>query len=239
MTNRREFLQTGVAVSALPLAADGLLFPESATAAVAPGARRDIRLYKAIFDDRYAEGRGFAEEARRSGTPVRALKNGDVTDFWYDELDLLWRRTPAAIAGLTQFGPMFVLERLAQERGLRTAMRIEHRPQDDGSLAHVNHAPPESVALMARAESARADWPALAAALATQCRADCAAPASATVTAPGWKRPLPDGPQAGGPESVIHYYTPLAIREGQGVPWDGPLYTWVLAPSAELQRGGR
>lgn len=239
MTNRREFLQTGVAVSALPLAADGLLFPESATAAVAPGARRDIGLYKAIFDDRYAEGRRFAEQAQRFGAPVRALTSGDVTDFWYDELDLLWRRTPAAIAGLTQFGPMFVLERLAHERGLRTAMRIEHQLRDDGSLAHVVQAPPESVALMEGSELARADWPALAAALATHCRADCATLANATAVAPGAKRPLPDAPRADGPESVIHYYTPLAIREGQGVPWDGPLYTWVLAPRADLHQGGR
>lgn len=239
MTNRREFLQTGVAVSALPLAADGLLFPESATAAVAPGARRDVALHKAIFDDRYAEGRLFAHEARRFGAPVRALANGDITEFWYEELDLLWRQAPVAIAGLTQFGPMFALERLGNERGLRIAMRIEHQPRDDGTLAHVVSAPPESVALMERAEAARADWPTLMAGLATHCRADCGAPTNRTVVAPGLKPPQVEEPRAGGPESVIHYYLPLAIREGRGVPWDGPLFTWVLAPKADLQQGGR
>ena len=34
------------------------------------------------------------------------------------------------------------------------------------------------------------------------------------------------------PESVIHYYRQFASQEGNGVPWDGPLFSWVLAPGA-------
>ena len=119
MTNRRQFLQSGVAVSALPLALDKLTGRPSGTGGPASDF---VRLHKAIYDDRYVEGQRFADAMRGFGVPCRALENGDVTAFWYEELDLLWRERQVAVAGWTQFGPMFVLERLAAERGLRMAL---------------------------------------------------------------------------------------------------------------------
>lgn len=169
MTNRREFLQTGVSVSTLSFAINGLV----SDAAHARSADNKVALHKAIFDDRYAEGRAFAQTISGLGVPAEALRDGDVTHF-YEELDLLWRERPAAIAGLTQFGPMFVLERLGLERGLRVARRVEHEVRSSGPLEH-------------------------------------------TMT--------------GAPESVIHYYRPLALQEGRGIPWDGPLFSWVIAPA--------
>jgi hypothetical protein len=81
----------------------------------------------ALYDGRYAEGRTFAAAARAQGIATRALDDGDITRFWYDELDVLWRREPAAIAGLTQFGPMLVIEQLAAERRMHLTLRGEHR----------------------------------------------------------------------------------------------------------------
>jgi hypothetical protein len=60
---------------------------------------------------------------------------------------MLWRKEHVAIAGLTQFGPMFVLERLAHERGMHVALRVEHQVRAAGTLAHAVSAHPETVAL--------------------------------------------------------------------------------------------
>src|SRR5262245_51832996 len=103
MPNRREFLQRSAVVSAI--AANGVV----AGAAGGTGATRFAKPSRAIYDDRYAEGRRFAEVVAAQGVPTRALDNGDITRFWYDELETLWKREPLAIAGFTQFGPMFVV----------------------------------------------------------------------------------------------------------------------------------
>jgi hypothetical protein len=121
MPNRREFLQTGAVVSAIAM--NGVF----AGSAAAIGARPTVPLRWALYDDRYAEGRSFAAAAAAQGIATRALDGGDITRFWYDELDVLWRREPAAIAGLTQFGPMFVIEQLAAEARMRLTLTGEHR----------------------------------------------------------------------------------------------------------------
>ena len=90
MKNRREFLQTSVLASALPLAVSPLLPARGAFAGAESGSR--LFLHKAIFDDRYAQGRAFAGAMQAFGARVYALQNGDVTSLWYGELDLLWRR---------------------------------------------------------------------------------------------------------------------------------------------------
>jgi len=121
MPNRREFLQTGAVVSAIAL--NGVLPANGA----AIGAQPRVPLRWALYDDRYAEGRSFAAAAGAQGIATRALDGGDITRFWYDELDVLWRREPAAIAGLTQFGPMLVIEQLAAEARMHLTLRGEHR----------------------------------------------------------------------------------------------------------------
>ena len=241
MTNRREFLQTGVSVSALPLAVSGL--PPVAAASAPWFARLEednAPLYKAVYDDRYAEGRRVAEAVGAFGVAVRALDDGDVTGFWYGELDLLWRERPAAIAGTTQFGPMFALEQLGNERGMRVVLRIEHRLREEGGLAHVMTGAPETLAFAEGFGREGMEWPVLTAAALAHCRAACSAPAQHTIVTPG-RRPLParrcaSPDRANERESVIHYYTPYAIQAGHGAPWDGPLFSWVIAPSARRAR---
>lgn len=191
-------------------------------------------LYKVVFDDRYAEGRTFAEVAQRLGVSGRALDYGDVTSFWYDELDLAWKKQPKAIAGMTQWGPMFVLERLASERRMRMILRIEHRVGPNGTLAHEIVGPPESAALAEDLERQAVEWPVLAALMVTQCRGACDAPVTRTVATPGTRPQLSVAAGAadwlGSAETVIHYYASATVRDGPGVPWDGPLYSWLIAP---------
>jgi hypothetical protein len=204
----------------------GLVSP----AAAAPAVRGAVPVQRAIFDGRYAEGRAFARDVALQQVSIRALDNGDVTGV-FEELDSLWRATPFAMAGLTQFGPMFVLERLGAEYGLRVALRVEHASRADGSLAHSFEGAPETIALAEALGQRSVDWPALVAMLATRCGPVGAKRATCTLVSSG-AGPVLDVPSgAFSRESIIHYYTPHTIREGQPVPLDGPLFSWVLAPA--------
>lgn len=191
---------------------------------------RHVNVRKAVFDDRYAEGRTFAKAARHLDVPVRALDNGDVTAFWYDELDALWRERPAAVAGTTQFGPMFVLERLARERGMRVALRVEHSANSDGTVTHEIVGPSETIELADHLQQRKVEWPMLVAVLATHCPVAGSPVTRRSITTPGAAPALMA--RAASPDTVVHYYTSAAIRDGQGIPWDGPLFSWLLAPPA-------
>lgn len=232
MPNRREFLQTSAAVSALAI--DGLVPP---SAAALGRARSAVPLHKAIFDDRYAEAQRFGAILAAHGVAARALEDGDITRFWYDELDLLWRRERAAIAGMTQFGPLFALEQLAAERGLHVAMRIEHRVESDGTLTHRVTAPDETIALLEeRPPAAGLEWPSVGALAA--CRCTDSSCRTVTLRLPGAKPELrPAAATQTETPSVIHYYTPRAVQQGYGDALDGPLYSWVIAPQTPASRG--
>jgi hypothetical protein len=91
-------------------------------------------VHKVIFDAELPEGRSFAREAMSLGLPALPFAGGDATDLWYHQIDPLWRRQPLAIAGLTRFGPLFVLERLAWDRGLRVLYRADHEKSPGQSL---------------------------------------------------------------------------------------------------------
>jgi hypothetical protein len=222
MFNRREFLQTSAAVSAL--AANGVI-------AGTASASRPGKPSRAIYDDRYAAGRRFAAVVAAHGVPTRALDDGDITRFWYDELETLWKREPVAIAGFTQFGPMFVVERLALERGLALVLRVEHRSRSDGSLEHSFTGPRETLALAAGFETLQSDWAGLVAALACSVGGDDSPRHDAALaTAESAPRLAPSIEPAA--PSAIHYYTPVAVQQGYGPALDGPLYSWVVAPRA-------
>ena len=150
MPNRRDVLQGGIALTSLPLVAraawDSSDVPRPA---LAP--------YRILFDDRFAESRRFGAEIARLGGAVRAF-SGDVTDLWYEELDVRWRREPIAVAGMTRHGPLFCLERLAWGVGLRVVYRAEHRRVSDGSIAHVVVAPEDTLQLAVDLRAANIDW---------------------------------------------------------------------------------
>jgi hypothetical protein len=230
MPNRREFLQTGAAVSAVGV---GAIVPRGAPA-LGAAPRPSVAIHAAIVDDRYALASGFAAAFEAHGVPVRTLDDGDITRFFVDELEPLWRTAPAAIAGLTQFGPMLVVSQLAAERRLRTVLRVEHRADADGVLAHVATASADVLGWLEGAAARGIEWPALMALAACRCEVAAAPLETATLRLPGGAPELSALAAARALEepAPIHYYTPRGVQQGYGLPADGPLYSWLVAPRA-------
>jgi hypothetical protein len=134
MINRRRFVQHGVAGSVTALAGGIPLLAGAATS----GTSREtdellsdnrFKLHVAIFDRRFAAGRRFAKSSEAHGIATRAIA-GDVTSLWYSELHPFWKQQPVAIAGLTTYGPLFCLERLAWDHGMRVLHRQQHDEPD-------------------------------------------------------------------------------------------------------------
>lgn len=125
MTNRREFLQSAAALSAAPLAG---------RTAFADG-RLPAVLDAVVFDSRHSEARDFGARASFHGAALRSIE-GDITDLWQNELLPRWRKSPGAIAGLTERPALFLLERLAWEHRLRVVFEAEHLPDGRGHASH-------------------------------------------------------------------------------------------------------
>jgi hypothetical protein len=83
------------------------------------------KLHLAIFDHRFAAGRKFASASEARGIATRPITN-DVTALWFSELHPLWKEQPVAITGLTTYGPLFCLERLAWDHGMQVLHREQH-----------------------------------------------------------------------------------------------------------------
>jgi hypothetical protein len=149
MINRRRFVQHGVAGSVTALVGGIPLLAGATTSEVsresvallgdgllADGLLRDnrLKLHVALFDRRFAAGRHFAQTSETRGIATRAIA-GDVTSVWYSELHPLWKQRPVAIAGLTTYGPLFCLERLAWDHGMRVLHRQEQDTRDAARAA--------------------------------------------------------------------------------------------------------
>lgn len=150
MANRREFIQAGAAISALPLLSN-FASPAWASASGMP------RLSKAVFDCNFSEGQTFGDEAKRLGIPIHSI-DGDITDLWYNDLYHHWKQPgPTAIAGLTGVSSLFCLERFAWKSGLRVLFRADHTQRPDGAVEHRLSGPAE---LLKRADlnAGRCDW---------------------------------------------------------------------------------
>ena len=173
MTSRREFLQIGVAASALPWAAYAGAVDRSAAADAVP-------LYKVVYDTRFAAGVEFARRASALGHAVHGI-NGDMTRFWYDDLYHRWRHGAAAIAGLTGRGALFCLEQLAWDQRMRVVFRAEHSASDDGCVAH-RFEGTRTLVSSAAAAVYESDWAAGMAGIVDQCSSMRARPATASAT---------------------------------------------------------
>ncbi len=123
MISRRQILQSGLVATSLPIIAGVSLAPLQSAHAKALG---HPRLYKVLFDQRFAASREFGREAQWQGHSVQGF-NGDITAVWYHDLHPRWQQGPAAIAGLTAHGALFCLERLAWDVGMRVTHRDEQR----------------------------------------------------------------------------------------------------------------
>lgn len=158
MTNRREFLHLGVAALSLPIAARA-----GASSAILAGSgeqseepRREP-LYKILFDERYLACARFAQEIERGALATHAIR-ADITKLWYDDLYHRWNQGAVAIAGLTAPGPIFCLEMLARDAGMRVALRVDHR-RSGQRIDHEFAGPVESLMLARELETSSERWP--------------------------------------------------------------------------------
>lgn len=135
MTNRREFLQIGMAASAWPIAAQATTLSTG---------NKVVPFYKVVFDTRYQDSQKFANQMKVQGVPVHGI-TGDITPFWFKELDAIWKKEAVAVAGMTAHGPLFCLERLAWDQGLRVVYRAQHTPQSGNIIEHTLSAPESMV----------------------------------------------------------------------------------------------
>jgi hypothetical protein len=131
MANRREFLQSTLAVSALPLVSGAALAPFSASA---------TPIARVVYDERLPASRAFAERTARSGIPAHGFK-GDITSLWFNDLHRRWVRKPEAVAGLTEAPALFCLERLAWDYKMRVIFLAEHRAGELGGITHTISTP--------------------------------------------------------------------------------------------------
>jgi hypothetical protein len=190
MTNRRELLKVGLAAAAFPVAAGATLVET-----------HGVPLYKVLYDTRFPASVTFGRRAEVGGLAVRAM-TGDMTPFWYDDLYHRWKQGPVAIAGLTGYGALFCLERLAWEQRMRVVYRGEHTAAHGGCVAHRFEGPDAllSTALDTAAES-------------------------------GWAAALADV-IAGCPASPAQRCTSTALTTDGGVRLAETLFSWVIAPVA-------
>lgn len=204
MTTRREFLQAGIAASAIPLGAAALkaaVSPDTELAGSSTSPDAAMSFYKVVFDERFPDCVAFAAEMRRLGAVVHAIR-GDMTDLWYRDLHHQWQTVPTAIAGMTGHGAMFCLERLAWDRQMRVVFRAEHRYGTDACVEHAVSAPDVMLQDAAGLGDAGSNWSVVAAGLVHRC-AQRGAQASQTVVT-RLAQPAPDDQE--------------------------PLFSWVIAP---------
>lgn len=151
MLNRRTFLQAGV--TAVPLAAGAALTLGAKPASA--GGVRAVPLHTVVYDERFADGVAFANEARWMGQRTSAIQ-GDVTRLWYDDLYHAWQKGPVAIAGLTTQDAMFCLEIFGNDAGLRLLVKGEHRIEGGRALHRMNA--PELALAGTSLDQCGADW---------------------------------------------------------------------------------
>ena len=133
MVNRRSVLKIGAATVA------GALVKMPVSGRNLSPDRAHIAFHRAVFDERFAECRGFAAELRSAGVCTSAIR-GDVAELWYDDLRVHLRENRLRIAGLTDRAALFCLEELAREVGMRVIFRGDHIIDQNGDQnGHTHH----------------------------------------------------------------------------------------------------
>jgi hypothetical protein len=196
----RRAVLGGAVLSAGALAAGPGAQAEAPSKAARPA---PYRIHKVVYDERFAEPVRFARTAESLGLKAHAI-SGDMTALWYHELDGLWREQAVAVAGMTAHGPMFCLELLARDRGMRLVYQAEHQIAD----AEVRHTVSGALPSLRRSTGltrSGAAWPELMAALVAD---------------------TPVGPALNGAVGVVtRTEAAKAARE--------PLFTWVIGPVSQ------
>ncbi len=120
--NRRDVIAAGAGTAIAAWAGFGT------AQGAAPAPMQTAPFHMIVADRGFAESRAFADKAARAGQRIGWIDGDDISALWYGELDPLWRREQAAIAGLTAYGALFCLERLAMDRGMRVVFKCEQPP---------------------------------------------------------------------------------------------------------------
>jgi len=199
---RREFLQSGIAASVLPLGLGGWR-PMGGTAerSSSDAEASSLPLYKVLFDRRFAPSVTFARAAEALGADTLGFE-GDITDIWFRDLSLRWAREPVAVAGLTAHGPLFCLERWGWDHGLRVVYRTQHDRLGDGRAGHAIRGPGAVVRQVREALRAGGPW-----------SGQLARPI--TICPPGEIESIADD---------------VITADGREIDPDEPLFSWVIAP---------
>jgi hypothetical protein len=91
---------------------------------------------RAVFDERFAECRGFAAELRGTGLFSSAIR-GDVAGLWYYDLRPQLNSHRAPFTGLTDRAALFCLEELARDVNMRVIVRVDHLIDETLRAKHV------------------------------------------------------------------------------------------------------
>jgi hypothetical protein len=163
MSSRREFIQRGLAASALAAS------PLTARLAQADGSGREpYRFFTVLFDPTFADGAAFGAEAVRLGAPASAA-GSDAGSVWMNQIEPRWKHGPAVVAGLTGRASLFCLELLARDYGMGVVYRAEHSPAPGGGIRHSITGPERLAKWESRLTLAGKRWSALAAEMAMSC----------------------------------------------------------------------
>ena len=130
MTNRRQFMQSGLVFSTLPLTQFAAM-----KMAVASPEGPDLILENFVADRRYAESMAVASKLGSQGVPVVEI-TGDLTDLWINNYSAKWKRAPMTLAGVTGQDALFVLETLAPDFGMRV---VHKQALDTPSLSSIDN----------------------------------------------------------------------------------------------------
>lgn len=148
--NRRDFLSAQLG-AAMALSA-GVSLAAPPTRASGPA----LRLDRLVVDDRYPDALSIAAHAAdRAGITSRF--SGDLTQLWYEQLDLAWRARPEALAGITTREGLFVLETLAADHRMRVIFRAEHSAARDRRMLHRIRGPAQALGYLMD-QSGTGDW---------------------------------------------------------------------------------
>jgi hypothetical protein len=140
MVNRRGVLKIGAATVV------GVLVKVPDSGRNLSPTRAHLAFHRAVFDERFAECRGFATELHSAGVCTSAIR-GDVAKLWYDDLRVHLRENRLPVAGLTDRAALFCLEELARDVGMRVIFRADHMIDQNGHTQHTAAGQPSLVAV--------------------------------------------------------------------------------------------
>ena len=140
MVNRRSVMKLGAATVA------GALVNLPVFGRDLSPARAHIAFDRAVFDERFAECRGFATELHGAGIFTSAIR-GDVAKLWYDDLRVHLSENRLPVTGSTDRAALFCLEELARDVGMRVIFRADHTTDENGHTQHSAVGPASLVAL--------------------------------------------------------------------------------------------